>query len=62
MLAVFAPDGPETCSGLPVRRYDVPQLVNEIGPGFTLVHGERRVHTTPWGAEQPFTVALLRRG
>ena len=61
VLAVFAPDGPETCSGLPVRRYDVPRLVNEIGPGFTLVHGERRVHTTPWGAEQPFTVALLRR-
>jgi trans-aconitate methyltransferase len=61
VLAVFAPDGPETCSGLPVRRYDVPQLVNEIGPGFTLVHGERRVHTTPWGAEQPFTVALLQR-
>jgi SAM-dependent methyltransferase len=61
VLAVFAPDGPETCSGLPVRRYDVPQLVKEIGPGFALVHGERRVHTTPWGAEQPFTVALLRR-
>jgi SAM-dependent methyltransferase len=61
VIAVFAPDGPENCSGLPVRRYDVPGLAREIGPGFTLVHGERRVHTTPWGAEQPFTVALLRR-
>lgn len=61
VIAVFAPDGPETCSGLPVRRYDLPGLVHEIGPGFTLVHGQRRVHTTPWGAEQPFTAALLRR-
>jgi SAM-dependent methyltransferase len=61
VLAVFAPDGPETCSGLPVRRYDVQGLVDEIGAGFALVHAERRVHTTPWGSEQPFTVALLRR-
>ena len=61
VLAVFAPDGPETCSGLPVRRYNLAELVGELGPGFTLVHGERRVHTTPWGAEQPFTVALVRR-
>jgi trans-aconitate methyltransferase len=62
VLAVFAPDGPESCSGLPVRRYALAELVDELGPGFTLVHGERRVHTTPWGAEQPFTVALMRRG
>ena len=61
VLAVFAPDGPETCSGLPVRRYALADLVEAVGPGFTLVHGERRVHTTPWGAEQPSTVALLRR-
>jgi trans-aconitate methyltransferase len=61
ILATFAPDGPQTCSGLPVRRYAADELVALVGEGFALEHSERRVHTTPWGGEQPFTVALLRR-
>jgi trans-aconitate methyltransferase len=59
IVATFAPDGPQTCSGLPVRRYSPEQIATELG--LRLVRGDRRVHTTPWGGSQPFSVAVLAR-
>ncbi|MCU0278838.1 MAG: class I SAM-dependent methyltransferase [Candidatus Nanopelagicales bacterium] len=59
IIATFAPDGPERCSGLPVQRYDADDLAAAVG--LKLVQAQRRVHRTPWGAEQPFTVAVLSR-
>jgi SAM-dependent methyltransferase len=63
IVATFAPEGPETCSGLPVQRYDADALVAALGfgPG-DIVRAEHRVHTTPWGATQPFTVVVLANG
>jgi SAM-dependent methyltransferase len=61
VAAAFALDGPEKCSGLPVQRYDAPSIDRAFGRDFTLVHHEREVHVTPWGREQPFTVAVLQR-
>ena len=61
ILATFSEDGPETCSGLPVRRYSVEELVSVVGPGFQLISSQREVHTTPWGAPQPFNWVVLRR-
>jgi SAM-dependent methyltransferase len=62
VVGTFAADGPESCSGLPVRRYDADALVAELGPGFTLVRTERAEHHTPWDSVQPFTWVVLRRG
>jgi len=59
IVATFAPDGPETCSGLPVQRYDADDLAAAVG--LKLVRAQRRVHRTPWDTEQPFTVAVLSR-
>ena len=61
IIATFALDGPERCSGLPVQRYDPSSLAEAIGPAFELVehHGHR--HTTPWGAVQSFQFSVLRR-
>jgi SAM-dependent methyltransferase len=61
IIATFALDGPERCSGLPVQRYDPSSLSAAIGPAFELVehHGHR--HTTPWGAVQSFQFSVLRR-
>ncbi|MCI4350310.1 MAG: class I SAM-dependent methyltransferase [Thermoplasmata archaeon] len=61
ILATFALDGPETCSGLDVRRYDGRRLESEFAPGFLLVREVREVHRTPWGVRQPFTYVVLRR-
>ncbi|MBE1296314.1 class I SAM-dependent methyltransferase [Phycobacter azelaicus] len=61
ILATFAPDGPDKCSGLPVRRYSCEQLAVEMGPGFELRHHWQEMHKTPGGAEQSFTWAVFQR-
>ena len=61
VMATFAPDGPDRCSGLPVMRYDAAGLAAVLGPGFELVHERREEHHTPRGAVQPFTWVALRR-
>jgi 2-polyprenyl-3-methyl-5-hydroxy-6-metoxy-1,4-benzoquinol methylase len=54
ILATFAPDGPEQCSGLPVARYAPEQLHGEFGPAFDLVEHTLEDHATPWGSIQHF--------
>ncbi len=61
IVATFAADGPERCSGLPVRRYDAASLAAEFAPRFAAIDRAREEHTTPWGAVQPFTYVVLRR-
>ena len=61
VLATFATDGPSTCSGLPVVRYDAGELASLVGPGFELVEQRQQVHRTPRGTAQPFTWVALRR-
>ena len=61
VVATFAPDGPESCSGLPVARYDAAALAAAFAPAFGLEHAEREEHGTPWGAVQVFTWVVLRR-
>lgn len=61
IIATFAPDGPERCSGLPVCRYDAPALAAEIGAGFQLVAARRHLHRTPWDSNQSFQFSVLRR-
>ncbi len=63
VLAGFAPDGPERCSGLPVVRRDgaaFVEAVSRAGRRFELVEEERADHVTPWGAVQRFAWCLLR--
>ena len=60
VLATFGPEGPDTCSGLPVRRYSHADLAAEF-PGFELVATSGEDHRTPWGSTQQFTAVLLRR-
>ncbi|RZQ56615.1 SAM-dependent methyltransferase [Pseudidiomarina tainanensis] len=61
VIATFAEDGPEKCSGLPVQRYSAQQLAEVFAPQFSLVHTEREIHKTPHGAEQKFNYCVLRR-
>ena len=55
VLTTFAPDGPASCSGLPVERYGPEQLMETLGPGFRLEDHRRETHRTPAGREQRFT-------
>lgn len=61
VMATFALDGPETCSGLPVQRYSAETLADEFGEAFELVESRREQHPTPWGGEQSFVYGLFRR-
>ncbi|CUA83113.1 class I SAM-dependent methyltransferase [Pseudidiomarina woesei] len=61
VIATFAEDGPERCSGLPVQRYSVEKLAATFGADFELVHAERETHQTPQGSEQKFIYCVLRR-
>jgi trans-aconitate methyltransferase len=61
VLASFAPDGPEKCSGLAVCRYDASNISEELGPDFTLIREESESHRTPWDKEQKFRYFLLQR-
>lgn len=54
IVATFAPDGPEQCSGLPVSRYAPEQLHGEFGPSFELIEHTSEEHKTPWGSVQHF--------
>ena len=55
IMATFAEDGPESCSGLPVARYSAAELCKELGPLFQPLVTKREVHVTPTGVLQPFT-------
>lgn len=61
VLATFAPDGPQPCSGLAVDRYDAGQLSALLGPGWHRLTDTREDHTTPAGGTQSFTWATFRR-
>ena len=60
IIATFAPDGPEKCSGLPVMRHDEASLQRELGPEFELQEARRDTHLTPWRSEQRFLYARFR--
>lgn len=61
VIATFALNGPETCSGLPVRRYSPELLSEELGSAFELRDARPHVHTTPWGRTQSFQYSRLQR-
>ena len=61
IIATFAPDGPETCSGLPVARYSPDDLAALLQDRFDLLAHRHHLHQTPWGKGQPFQFSLFRR-
>lgn len=61
IIATFALDGPERCSGLPVQRYSPETLTARLGTSFRLVDLRTESHVTPKGIQQNFQYAKLRR-
>ncbi|WP_323844292.1 class I SAM-dependent methyltransferase [Microbulbifer magnicolonia] len=61
IVATFAEDGPEKCSGLPVVRYSADQLHGEFGAPFDLLGQEREEHHTPAGVVQRFVYCFCRK-
>jgi SAM-dependent methyltransferase len=61
VIATFALDGPDRCSGLPVVRYSPETLSTEIGREFRLSESLHEQHHTPSGTVQSFCYALFTR-
>jgi SAM-dependent methyltransferase len=55
LIATFAPDGPQRCSGLPVARYGPEDLPRVLGGRLEVLTARREEHVTPGGTSQPFT-------
>lgn len=60
VIATFGPDGPTSCSGLPVQRYGTADLARLL-PDFELASSRIVSHRTPGGNEQQFLYARFRR-
>ena len=61
VIASFALDGPEKCSGLPVQRYSPETLAAEFGTGFHLSTSRHETHLTPAGRVQSFQYSVFLR-
>ncbi len=61
LIATFAEDGPERCSGLPVQRYDAQALAAVFATHFETREAARDMHHTPAGGTQAFQYLLMQR-
>ena len=61
IVATFAPEGPDKCAGLEVRRYDVAALAEEFAPDFNLIEGRRLIPIEASGDQRPYVRVALRR-
>ena len=61
VVATFGPDGPVSCSGLPVMRHDQRSLGEALGADFEPIEYAEEEHRTPGGATQQFLYGLFRR-
>jgi len=60
IVATFAEDGPDQCSGLPVMRYSPDELHAEFGESFSLLRHQKEAHHTPSGRVQQFVYCYCR--
>jgi len=61
IIATFATDGPQQCSGLEIVQYDAPKIREELGEEFSLLEVHDEIHLTPTQAEQKFSYFLFNR-
>ncbi|WP_297336139.1 class I SAM-dependent methyltransferase [Algoriphagus sp.] len=61
MISAFSPDGPTTCSNLPVQQWSVGELAHFYQDDFNLFEGFNYTHFTPSGKPQNYTVVILKR-
>jgi len=55
IIATFGTNGPEKCSGLPIKRYDKVSMIEEMGDEFELLDTFDEFHFTPNGSQQQFS-------
>ena len=61
IIGTFSERGPESCSGLPVKRYAISKLEQTFQPYFELIEAQNIDHVTPGGIIQNYNFCSFRR-
>jgi ubiquinone/menaquinone biosynthesis C-methylase UbiE len=61
VVGTFSDQGPDRCSGLPVRRYDERLLTEELSLGFNKIRCVTEEHITPFHTKQHFLFCSFKR-
>lgn len=61
VIGTFSADGPEKCSGLPIRRYDEQTLAAAFSTGFKKISCIPEDHITPFQTKQNFLYCSFQK-
>lgn len=61
LIAVFSLDGADTCSRLPLYKYNTEMIAERLGTDFTLIESFNHTYTNPFGGERPYIFTLFKR-
>jgi cyclopropane fatty-acyl-phospholipid synthase-like methyltransferase len=59
-IGTFSKNGPEKCSGLPIKQYDETALIKELSTHFDKIRCINEDHITPFGTQQNFTFCSFK--
>lgn len=60
-IGTFSTNGPEKCSGLPVKQYNELSLTSELKQGFEKIKCINEEHITPFNTKQDFLFCSFKR-
>lgn len=60
-IGTFSEDGPDKCSGLPIRKYNEKKLDAELKKGFDKIRCIEEDHITPFNTKQPFLFCSFKK-
>ena len=61
ILGTFSENGPDKCSGLPIRKYSIGQMQKLFSEGFISMSCKNVDHETPSGKRQNFTFCTFKK-
>jgi trans-aconitate methyltransferase len=61
VIGTFSPNGPDKCSGIPIKKYSENELVSNLQDAFIKVKCITADHVTPWGALQNFNFCSFKK-
>lgn len=61
ILGTFSTDGPDKCSGLPIKQYSESTLSEELKSGFKKIKCKTETHITPFDTRQAFLFCSFRK-
>lgn len=60
-IGTFSENGPEKCSGLPIKQYNEEQLQTQLAKGFDKIRCITEDHVTPFQTKQNFLFCSFRK-